>query len=36
MVGVVEAGIDGVGIEAEEPGPEPVVVAVLEDSQIRR
>ena len=36
VVGVVERGVDRLRVEAEEPRPEPVVVAVLHDPQVRR
>ena len=36
VVGVVERRVDLAGIEAEEPRPQPVVVAVLDDAQVRR
>ena len=36
VVGVVERGVDRRRVLAEEPRPQPVVVAVLHDPQIRR
>ena len=36
MVGVVEGGVDASRVEAEEPRPQPVVVAVLDDPQVGR
>ena len=36
VVGVVERRVDLARVEPEEPGPQPVVVAVLDDSQIGR
>jgi len=36
MVSVVEEIVDGIGVVAEEPQSQPVVVAVLHDSQVRR
>ena len=36
VMGVVERRVDGAGIEPEEPRPQPVVVAVLHDPEVRR
>ena len=36
MVGVVEGRVDRPCVEAEEPRPQPVVVAVLDDAQVGR
>ena len=36
VMGVVEGRVDGAGVEPEEPRPQPVVVAVLDDPQVRR
>ena len=36
VVGVVEGRVDLAGVEAEEPRPQPVVVAVLDDPQVGR
>ena len=36
MVGVVEGGVDRPGVEPEEPCPQPVVVAVLHDTEVGR
>ena len=36
VVGVVQLRVDGAGVEAQQPRPEPVVVAVLEDPQVGR
>ena len=36
MVGVIEGRVDGSRIEPQEPRPQPVVVAVLDDAEIRR